>query len=331
MQKSTVFLLVVALASAGVSAGLWMDLRAERALNAELGERLNAAMATPIARAPVANPSAEPATIVAPVAATAAPGPAPVRAAEPAAAKAGMVAQQDWQARQRRLMSDPRYLEAFREQQRLQLATRRENFIRLLGFTPEQADAAIDLSIERQMAWQEANMHMASEDPSQQQKERLDAKEREYQAKLRDLLGEAKTAELENYMESRQTRMQVDQFRTQLTGGDALRDDQVEPLIATLHGERSQMQQELEEYRASFAADDNSEASQRKYNERQTALLKATHDRMRTAASAILSQSQLQKLDAMLKRDLERHEAQQRMARIQSKLEPPPASPGSSN
>ncbi len=91
------------------------------------------------------------------------------------------------------------------------------------------------------------------------------------------------------------------------------------------------MQQELEEYRASFAADDNSEASQRKYNERQTALLKATHDRMRTAASAILSQSQLQKLDAMLKRDLERHEAQQRMARIQSKLEPPPASPGSSN
>ncbi len=50
MQKSTVFLLVVALASAGVSAGLWMELRAERALNAELGERLNAAMATPIAR-----------------------------------------------------------------------------------------------------------------------------------------------------------------------------------------------------------------------------------------------------------------------------------------
>ena len=33
-------------------------------------------------------------------------------------------------------------------------------------------------------------------------------------------------------------------------------------------------------------------------------------------------------LDAMLKRDLERHEAQQRMARIQSKLEPPPETTG---
>jgi hypothetical protein len=217
-------------------------------------------------------------------------------------------------------MSDPRYRDAFREQQRLQLATRRENFIRLLGFSPEQADAVIDLSIERQMNW-----------PSGIPQEQGEQESRTYQEKLRALLGEDKSAQLQNYMESRQTRMQVDQFRTQLTGGDALRDDQVEPLIAALQVERSQMQQDLEEYRASFAADDNSEASQRKYNERQTALLKATHDRMRTAASAILSQSQLQKLDAMLKRDLERHEAQQRMARIQSKLEPPPELPGNSN
>ena len=36
MQKSTIFLLIMALASAGVSAGLWMQLRAERALNADL-------------------------------------------------------------------------------------------------------------------------------------------------------------------------------------------------------------------------------------------------------------------------------------------------------
>jgi len=331
MRASTVLLLVLALSGAGLSTAFWLELRAERALNADLTARLNAATTTPVTApepGPVASQTAEPPAVVASVVASAASTPAPTEAA---AAKADRASTDYWRARQRKLMSDPRYRDAFREQQRLQLATRRENFIRLLGFTPEQADAAIDLSIERQMAWQEANMRMASEDASQQQKERLDAKEREYQAKLRDLLGEAKTAELENYMESRQTRMQVDQFRTQLTGGDALRDDQVEPLIAALHVERSQMQQELEEYRASFAADDNSEASQRKYNERQTELLKATHDRMRTAASAILSQSQLQKLDAMLKRDFERHEAQQRMARIQSKLDPPPVLPGSSN
>ena len=313
MQKSHIFLLVVTLASAGVSAGLWLELRAERALNADLTARLKVAAATPVtAREPVASRTAEPPVVMAPVVANAAPA--------PAVAKADRASADFWQARQRKLMSDPRYRDAFREQQRLQLATRRENFIRLLGFSPEQADAVIDLSIERQMNW-----------PSGIPQEQGEQESRTYQEKLRALLGEDKSAQLQNYMESRQTRMQVDQFRTQLTGGDALRDDQVEPLIAALQVERSQMQQDLEEYRASFAADDNSEASQRKYNERQTALLKATHDRMRTAASAILSQSQLQKLDAMLKRDLERHEAQQRMARIQSKLEPPPASPGSSN
>ena len=313
MQKSHIFLLVVTLASAGVSAGLWLELRAERALNADLTARLKVAAATPVtAREPVASRTAEPPVVMAPVVANAAPA--------PAVAKTDRASADFWQARQRKLMSDPRYRDAFREQQRLQLATRRENFIRLLGFSPEQADAVIDLSIERQMNW-----------PSGIPQEQGEQESRTYQEKLRALLGEDKSAQLQNYMESRQTRMQVDQFRTQLTGGDALRDDQVEPLIAALQVERSQMQQDLEEYRASFAADDNSEASQRKYNERQTALLKATHDRMRTAASAILSQSQLQKLDAMLKRDLERHEAQQRMARIQSKLEPPPELPGNSN
>ena len=58
---------------------------------------------------------------------------------------------EDWQSRQRRLMGDPKFREAFREQERLRLATRRENFMRLLGFSPEQADAVIDLSIEREM------------------------------------------------------------------------------------------------------------------------------------------------------------------------------------
>ena len=90
---------------------------------------------------------------------------------------------------------------------------------------------------------------VTSADELRQQKERLEAEERAYQAKLRELLGEEKSAQLQSYMESRQTRMQVDRFRMQLTGADLLRDDQVEPLIAALHAEQAQMQQELQEYR----------------------------------------------------------------------------------
>ena len=58
-------------------------------------------------------------------------------------------------------------------------------------------------------------------------------------------------------------------------------------------------------------------------------LLKAAQGGMRSAASGILSSSQLDKFDAMLKRDLERHEAQQRMARIRSKIDPADPKSGS--
>lgn len=317
MQQSTVFLLVLALASAGVSAGLWMELRAERALNADLTERLKVA-ATPIAVPErLASPVAEPPAVVAPAVAIAIPASAP---AEPAAAKFERSTQEDWQARQSRLLSDPKFREAFREQERLRLATRRENFIRLLGFSPEQADAVIDLSIERQMKW-----------PAGIPPENGEVEERAYQAKLRDLLGEEKSMQLQSYMESRQSRYQVDRFRIQLTGSDLLRDDQVEPLIAALHGEQSQMQKEMQEFGGTLSQDSDPLGAQRQYAERQAELMKAAHKRMHSAAAGVLSPSQLEKLDAMLKRDLERHEAQQRLSRIQSKINPPPEVTGNSN
>ncbi|HEU5136236.1 MAG TPA: hypothetical protein VFU13_13885 [Steroidobacteraceae bacterium] len=312
MQRSTVFLLVVALASTGVSAGLWMQLRAERALNAELVERLSVAAANRITPQPVASPAAEPPTVIAPVAVT----PASTRtsastsssnATELAFPRPARGAQQhDWQARQRKLMSDPKYREAFREQERLRLTTRRENFIRLLGFSPEQADAVIGLSIDSQMQMQEGTGNPA-----------------DYQARLREMLGEEKFAQLNTYMESRQTRMQVDEFRMQLTGADVLRDDQLEPLIAALHVERSQVQRDLEEYARNLNQESDPSGTRRNFMERETELLKEAHVRMSSSAAAILSSAQLRKLEAMLKRDIERRETHLRMSRIKSKLEPP--------
>jgi DNA-binding transcriptional regulator YbjK len=134
---------------------------------------------------------------------------------------------------------------------------------------------------------------------------------------LRKLLGDEKNARFQEYMETRNTRMQVDQFRPQFTGADTLRDDQVEPLIAALHVERAQMQQELKEYGATLASDDASQ----KYSERRIELMKAAYDRMHAAAAPILSSSQTKRLDALLKRDLERQEAQARMVLVQSKID----------
>jgi hypothetical protein len=307
MRMSTVLLLVAALAGAGVSTAFWLELRAERTLNADLNARLEAAAATRIDARPAKTP---------PQVLTSAASVVPASAATPIEPipqpKVAQESQVDWQSYQRRLMKDPKYREAWREEQRLQLAQRRENYLKLLGFTPEQADAVIDLAIDRQMNW-----------PGGISKERGEEERRAYQDKLREVLGEEKYTRLETYMDSRQSRMQVDRFRTQLAAGDALRDDQVEPLISALYVEQSQMQEDLQQYRETLGVETDQAAALRELSDRETELLKAAHGRMRSAASAILSSSQLDKFDAMLKREFERREAQQRMARIRSKIDPP--------
>ena len=67
-------------------------------------------------------------------------------------------------------MNDPKYREAFREQQRLRLATRRDNFVRLLGFSPEQADAVIELSIDQPDGLAGSSAVMTAEEAQQRQK-----------------------------------------------------------------------------------------------------------------------------------------------------------------
>jgi hypothetical protein len=230
---------------------------------------------------------------------------------------------QDWDARQRTLMRDPKYREARREQERLKLAQRRANLIRLLGFSPEQADATIDLDIDQQFRWDEEYAARRSSEETRQDvvRARADAIEREHQDKLRALLGEEKSLRLQAYMESRQSRMQVDNLRSELNEANALRDDQVEPLIAALHVERAQMKSELKEYRDTLIWDgDNTEHWQR-YSERSIELMKAMNSRMLTSASSLLTQAQLDALEKNLREDLAQAEAQQRMNRIQSKLD----------
>jgi hypothetical protein len=319
MRKSEVLLTLVALVSTATAFWLWSELDAERSRNADLSARVNS----------------PPTTIAAPEAVT--PSPAPARAlptsakstADSAGAPTKSVAQggqEGWEAYQRRMMQQPKYREAWRAQQRLAYALRRENVIRLLGLTPEQADSVIELAIDQQLRWYDRPPpDPMTEEYQQQQAVWEEQDEREDQDRLRKLLGDEKNARFQEYMETRNTRMQIDQFRPQFTGADTLRDDQVEPLIAALHVERAQMQKELNEYGATLTSDDASQ----KYSERRIELMKAAYDRMHAAAAPILSSSQVKRLDALLKRDLERQEAQARMVLVQSKIDS--AGTGASN
>jgi hypothetical protein len=311
MRKSEVLLAISLVGSIAVSMWLWGELRTERTRNAELSARLDSLPEG--VPAPQAAAAPEP---ISTVTSPAAPTPA-----DPATAPAADVAQrtdEDPGAYQRRMLKQPKYREAWRAQLRLNYALRRENVIRLLGFTPEQADAVIELAIDDTLRWIERTRPDPITDEYRQQEAAwIEQDKREDQDKLRGLLGEQKLAQFQEYMESRATRTQVDQLRPLFTGADAIRDDQVEPLIAALHVERAGMQRELNEYRETVDWTDP-QASQQA-GEHQVELLKATYNRMHSAAAPVLSGSQLNRLDALLKRDLERQEAEMRMRRIRMK------------
>jgi len=297
-----------------VSIYLWGALDAERTANAQLRARLEAAQRRTTSHVADATAPATVASSSPPAAAAVSPPPA-APTSQPATNR-----KEDWEAYQRRMMRDPRYREVQREQTRLALALRRANLIRLLGMTPAQADAVIDLQIERE--WQQSElMNNLPAEGQRKQQQRADAQEAAYQTKLRELLGEGKQARLGHYMETRQTRMQVDTFRTQLNGVDALRDDQVEPLIEALHVERDKMQGELERYGETLRSEGESNDTWQRYSERQIELMKDMHAGMHASAAAILTSAQLDQLDAMLNRELQRHEANMRMSKLESKLD----------
>jgi hypothetical protein len=318
MRQSTVLLSMSLLVSVAACAWLWNELEAEREHSAQLESRMERQISDV---APTSNPARTPDPAIAVAAPAASAIPASVSKELPAPAAGN---EEGWQAYQRRLMSDPRYLDARRMQERVKFATRRANLIRLLGFTPEQADGAIDLDIDREFFWQrERTASIDSDAARAETRARSEAFERQQQDKLRALLGEENRARLQGYMESRESRMQVENLRSALGEAHALRDDQVEPLIAALHVERAQMQSELREFRDTLNWEGVNQESWRRFGERKIELAKSMNSRMVTSASSTLTRSQLEALDEQLQQEVARLEAELRLQQVQSKLKLP--------
>jgi hypothetical protein len=292
--------------SAATAVGLWIDLRGERSSNAALRARLAEMAHSAGASAMAPRPPAE----VAPLAAANQAALKTTEASSPL--RVYVPSADDEAAQQRKLLTDLKYREAWREQRRVMYAPRRTNLVQVVGLTPEQADAVLDVQIDRELRWIESG----NVDDRQAK-----ADEAADQQRLSDLLGEEKRQALQNYMESRATRMRVDDFRSELAGANALRDDQVEPLIAALHVEDARVRQEMDDYRATLTADGDSSDAQRKFDDRQIERLQVAYERMHSAAAPILTSSQLNKFDAMLKRDLDRRVAAVRLDSIRTQVD----------
>jgi hypothetical protein len=316
MRRFSAILGLTCAVLAAASLYLRHELGEERARNAELRGLLEAA-----ANEPASARTAE----ATPTRAAQLPSPSPVAGTSAAGTQTSQQVtgrKEDWDAYQRNLMRDPKYREARRQQERLAYAPRRANFIRLLDFTPAQADATLDLLLDQEAELNDVyQAEVTTDEGRMERRARLEALEQAHQDKLRELLGEERRARLQAYMESRQSRMQVDGLRSELTELNALRDDQVEPLIAALHVEREQMQSDLQEYSDTLSWEGDANESWQRYSDRQAQLMKAMNARMHSSASSILTAPQLDALDAQLGREFARFEAQQRVNRIQSKLE----------
>jgi hypothetical protein len=307
---------VVAGTFAATSAWLWFELKDERLLSAELAERL----ARPAAA--VEPEAALPPTPATPVT-TASPEPrAPAVAAnesnrEKAAADAW---RSDWQARQRSLLQDPRYMEEVKRQQRMMQAHHRRHATQAIGLSDAQFDAAVDLWAEREIAMQMARTGAEHGDA----RTALEAADRLYEDSLRKLLDEPLASRWKHYRDSLPTRMRVTNLRSRLMGADAMRDDQFEPLIEAMEVEQSQLRQELRRRRTELESGARSSPLDwRDFQEQEIELFTETKKRVLAAASPILSSSQLAQLEAMYEQEIEGRRSSLRMNQLQQKLSPP--------
>jgi hypothetical protein len=325
MRTSTILLSGVAFAGAALSLWLAIELRTERARADALSKRLQEKSVPVSVPAPVREPARplpardEPPPTRSPAAADASSNDSVSRPARRIPATS-----EEWMQRQRQLMNDPQYREAWYEQQRLQMTGRRDRIQEYFQLTDEQANAIIDLSIDRMLTWQfQTAPDPANQEEMRERRERAEEAQRVEESRLREVLGDSKFAQYQEYLASSPSRQQVSRLQSELSGADALRDDQVEPLIAAMHAEQTRMTKDLQAFHKSLSWEGDASAAMQKMSERQTEEMKASHARLRKAAGGILSFSQLEQLDAMLERDVARHKAQERMQRIQQKLDPP--------
>jgi hypothetical protein len=308
---------IALIGSAATSWWLWQELRAEQARNADIKAmitRESMAISSPaMARVPSPRrvPATTPASSATPVTHASSVEPPQRVSLDP----------EDYRAKQQRLLGDPNYVAAFRAQSRLSLMPRRANLIRLIGLTPEAADAVIEATVDHQMLSRDRQpFQVESEEQREKWRAQVAAEDAAAEARIRSLVGEQKYPRYEEYMESRQSRMQVDRLRGNLTESEALRDDQVEPLIAALHAAAVQSRQEQQDFRQTInARSDEGEID--RIHEFQARQLKLDRERMRAAAGSILTNAQLAGLDDMFSVDKQRHEANLAMQRVQLKLE----------
>ncbi|HEX5161104.1 MAG TPA: hypothetical protein VFV88_05250 [Steroidobacteraceae bacterium] len=311
LRKSSVLLGTLAIASALSAAHAWWQLHAERARVASLEQRLEAARTAPpptpaLTDAVVSGQVQQPSTpaIAAPETDAA--------AAQAARDKELRRQMREAALRERDMMRDPAYRESRQGEWRRRYAQTRADAVRVLGLTPAQADALVDLTIERNIAGMEL-IGLPGEPMSDETAEVMKRLREQHDARLRDLLGEQKLERWQRFQASTGERSEVGMFRAQLsTTSSPLPEVHADRLADVMYTERQRRDREYEEY-ATAAGITNRNIVSPQDRQRWIDLEKASNQRIHDSMVGVLDAAQLASLDAMLAGNLAPVEAALRL------------------
>lgn len=299
-------------ASGIVSVSLWQKLQQERALNARLQARLEAA-GIPV---PVAAPSVRPADEGSTQPNTG----APVLPPAMEAAEAAEQADRRFSEQRRRQWSDPEYRSAFLAQQRLEIARRHPGLIEKLGITPEDGAKVFDILAQRELdsrsrpdidGLSEESMLAAAEEHFGEINRRRDEA-------LTMLLGSARLEQFEEYEQERPSWMQLAEASQAMTSMNMpMSPEQSSSLLRTLLAEQKRMQQQQQQLDREFGGAQRDALTMTRRLE--AGIDQATERNRRTVESArgYLNSWQLEALKAALDKPLEQLRAQVRAGRAQ--------------
>jgi hypothetical protein len=199
-------------------------------------------------------------------------------------------------AAESRLIKDPEFRGALRNQNRVLLEQELHDLPKVLGLSVEQSDRLFDLLAEQRIRVLETQWQKP--EPGKTQMNNFqDARARNKQ-ELADFLGPSNMIRYEEFRSSLQGRAEVDSVRTELARGtEPLREEQVDPFIAVVNTELQRLEQEVRDVGMSdpMRPDPAAEA-------KRVELTVAANQRIADAARSILSSAQLAGLQDLYRR-----------------------------
>lgn len=213
------------------------------------------------------------------------------------------------------MLKDPAMKDMIRAQQKTTMDLFYGSFFEYLDLQPEELETFKDLLVEKQMALMDIGLEMMDslKDSDKRQKSAERSKEitDEFNAKIREFLGETEYEVYQQFEQTQPERMQIQFFKQSLPVSDQLDEEQEHKLILAMHEERTNFM-----FSTDFSQNENldpanmTEETITQYMDE----LGRVQDNYISRAGQILSDTQLEKFTSAMKQQRAMQEMGMKMA-----------------